>query len=199
MVVSGGTLQTETLYHKKYGPVQVVERTSRLTRIQVSENNAFWLTNADLINSIEDPIVIQLREKRNALAARKEQIVNGNCATCSREELVKRLLNTEDYLLRLDATEEGIEIAQSEYITWTGESFPDELINLELRRPQPRRWRFEFIDAPGSAYPFPVIHSQEVPYARLHEGARGWWKSGRIFMHYAEEVERLVRLGLRAR
>lgn len=190
--------QTEVV-HKKYGPVSIIGRTGQLTHVQVSETRDFWLTNADLLSNIEDPIVIQTRERKAALAARKEVIESGACATCTREELVKRLLNSEEYSLRLDATEEGVEIAQAEYITWTGESFPEDLITLELRRPQPRRWRFEFVDAAGSSYPFPVIHSQEVPYARLQEGARGWWKNGRIQMHYAEEVERLVRLGLRAR
>lgn len=173
---------------------------------QCSGDNLTDLSNQPLLRKVVsqptiDAVQLTIKKRRAALAARRVEMREGLTATCTLEQLANRLLNSEAYTLRLVGTEEGIERAQAEFISWTGESFPEEFIVLSTNRSQPRQWRFEFLDEPGVQYPFPVIMmgSQEHRYARLQDGVRGLYYSGSISMHYAEIVEQLVRLGLRGR
>lgn len=156
-----------------------------------------------------DAVVEAERRARRLILSRREYLREQSLeAKITHQQFVDALLNTDGYILRLDTNEAGIEAAQDEYIEWAGESFPEEHIRIDKSRPrsQDRRWRFDFFDLRSDEtfreYPFPVIlmGSQEKAYARLHNGqVRGLWHGGTISMHYTSEVEKLVRLGLRAR
>lgn len=153
------------------------------------------------LSKSKDLVEETLRKAQAILLSRRQQIREGLAASCTYEEFVAYLLSSGNYKLSLTGTEEGIQIAQDEWISWAQESFPEHLINLSTNRSQPRQWKFSFSDVPGTAYPFPVIMmgSQEKQFARLQTGCRGLYQNGTIHMHYACELEKLVRLGLRAK
>lgn len=179
----------------------------------MSGDNLFNLDGRPFITPPPPPpsfdfVVESERRARKLLLSRRELMHAGIAPEIDYPAFVNHLLNTEDYELRLVANEEGLEIAQNEYISWTGESFPEDQVRLSTNRPkrQPRQWRFRFrdaqIDGTFRTYPFPVIRmgSQATSYARLCNGeVRGLYQYGWIHMEYAVEVEKLVRLGLRAR
>jgi len=106
--------------------------------------------------------------------------------------------SSEDYTLTVQVRPSNREAAENEYISWAGESIPEDHIREYDENGFGREWILTFPYNEAAAYPFPIVVSGTGGGLALGQAAGILFKN-RVRVNYTEIIEPLVRAGLRTR
>ena len=104
--------------------------------------------------------------------------------------------SSEDYTLVVQVRPSNRETSECEYISWAGESIPEEHIREYPENGFGREWILTFPFNETVAYPFPIVVSGTGGGAALGEPA-GILLKNTVRVNYTEIIEPLIRAGLR--